>query len=85
MALPRSALRPLRKVAGAAPKRDRPRATGDRSPRGRIAGVDTALYLFGATQSVNDSSPNKKVAQFPDTDCSRYWLFGPKLSPADGL
>jgi hypothetical protein len=44
------------KMAGAVPK-DRPRATGDRSPRGRIAGVDAGPYLFGDTQSVNDSSP----------------------------
>jgi len=44
------------KVAGAVPE-DRPRATGDRSPRGRIAGVDAGPYLFGDTQSVNDSSP----------------------------
>jgi hypothetical protein len=44
------------RMAGAVPK-DRPRATGDRSPRGRIAGVDAGPYLFGDTQSVKDSSP----------------------------
>ena len=44
------------RVAGAVPE-DRPRATGDRSPRGRVAGVDAGLYLLGDTQSVNDSSP----------------------------
>ena len=44
------------KMAGAV-QTDRPRATGDRSPRGRIAGVDAGPYLFGDTQSVNDSSP----------------------------
>ena len=60
---------------------DRPRSTGDRSPRGRIAGVDAGRYLFGGTQSVNDSSPNRNVAQFPETDCSRYCLFGPNVSP----
>ena len=56
---------PVRSVAGAvasmkmagAVQTDRPRATGDRSPRGRIAGVDAGPYLFGDTQSVNDSSP----------------------------
>ena len=44
------------RVAGAV-QEDRPSATGDRSPRGRVAGVDVGLYLLGDTQSVNDSSP----------------------------
>ena len=42
---------------GGAPPPPPPRSTGDRSPRGRIAGVDAGPYLFGDTQSVNDSSP----------------------------
>ena len=64
-------------MAGAA--EDRPRPTGDRSPRGRIAGVGVGRYLFCGTQSVNDWSPNRNVAQFPETDCSRYCLFGPNV------
>ena len=54
--------------------RSRPRPTGDRSPRGRIAGVGVGRYLFCGTQSVNDWSPNRNVAQFPETDCSSVLL-----------
>ena len=71
------------RVAGAArngpPPRDR-RPLPPWAHRRRLAGP----YLFCATQSVKDSSPNRNEAQFPDTDWSRYCLLGPKVSPTDG-
>ena len=47
------------------------------------ASVSDPIVL--GTQSVNDWSPNRNVAQFPETDCSRYCLFGPNVSPAATL
>ena len=60
-------------MAGAV-ERGRPRrgtalATGDRSPRGRIAGARD--YLLSLTQSVKASSPLVIVAQSPLTERSR--------------
>ena len=61
------------------PRRGTALATGDRSPRGRIAGTDA--YLLSLVQSVNASSPRTNVAQFPEIERRRYRPFGPKVSP----
>src|SRR3954454_4861161 len=53
-------------------------------PVGASPAALAGRYLFCATQSVNDWSPNRNVAQFPETDCSLYCLVGPNVWPEDG-
>ena len=71
-------------MAGAAPKAA-PARPATAPPVGASPASVSAVYLFCGKQSVNDWSPNRNVAQFPETDCSRYCLFGPNVSPAATL
>src|SRR3954467_7329474 len=61
-----------------------PPPPGTPPPGGASPASVASRYLFCGTQSVNDWSPNRNVAQFPETDCSLYCLFGPNVCPADG-
>jgi len=60
-----------------------PCGAADRRPLPPWAGrrAVSRVYFDGVIQSVNDSSPNTNVPQFPETDRSSNRFPGPKRSP----